>query len=71
MVVAKNEKRRQEPKIIESDFCHLGKQKSKPPTQIWKAIDYFISSQELRDSPTSLGIHKEIISKIINNFKFH
>lgn len=40
MLVAKNEKRRQETKITEFDFCHLSKQKSKPPTQSWEAIEY-------------------------------
>lgn len=55
MVVAKNEKRRQETKITESDFCHLGKQKSKPPTQSWEAIEYAYPFSIIQRFPHLIG----------------
>lgn len=60
MAVAKNEKSRQGTKITESDFCHLGKQKSKPPTQSWEAIEYAYAIHKNSKIPPT---HWEFIKK--------
>lgn len=60
MIVATNEKRRQETEILETDFGRLSKEESTEPTQSWAAIEYcFSSSQELKHSPPHWEFRKK------------